>query len=143
MSELRLERQFAAAPQTVFEFITKEENLLKWWGPESMTIESMGLDFTKTGPWGSVMVNAEGGRYKVTGEVVKVEPDQAVELTWGWHDESDERGHESNVRLEVKSDGNGGTLFSLIHTNLPDEESVSNHNVGWTSSLKKLERMAA
>ena len=142
MSELRIERQFAASPQTVFDFITKKDNLLKWWGPESMSIEGDNLDFCKPGPWASVMVNAEGGRYKVTGEVVSVEPHEAVELTWAWHDENDDRGHESHVRFEVKNDGRGGSIFTLIHSNLADEESVTNHNMGWTSSFKKLERMA-
>ncbi len=141
MTELKLKRSFSASPETVFDFITKGENLLKWWGPEGMTVEGMSLDFTNPGPWGSVMVNAEGGRYKVTGEVTNVEPNSTVELTWGWHDENDDRGHESNVRFEVTGDGNGGSVFTLIHSNLPDEESVTNHNMGWTSSLKKLERM--
>ena len=143
MSELRIERNFAADPETVFAFVTKKENLLKWWGPEGMSIEADDLDFSKPGPWGSTMVNPEGGRYKVTGVVTKVDAPNAVELTWAWHDENDVRGHNSTVRLEVKSDGKGGTQFTVLHTGLLDEESVSNHNMGWTSALKKLERMAA
>lgn len=142
MSELRIDRHFAADPEAVFAFVTRQENLLKWWGPEGMSVETDGLDFTAKGPWGSTMVNPEGGRYKVTGEVIAIDPPQSVELTWAWHDENDARGHESKVRFEVASDGAGGTNFSLIHSGLADEESVTNHNMGWTSSLKKLERMA-
>ncbi len=143
MTDLTLERTFAADPKTVFDFVTKTENLLKWWGPEGMTVPEHELDFSKPGPWSSVMANAEGGRYKVTGEVLAVDPPNSVEFSWAWHDEADVRGHESLVRFEVKSDGSNGTHFSVIHAGLTDEESAENHNQGWTSALRKLERLAA
>jgi uncharacterized protein YndB with AHSA1/START domain len=91
----------------------------------------------------SVMINAEGGRYKVSGEVIQVDPPRSVEFTWGWHDENDARGHESQVRFEVEPNGSGGTLFRLIHSGLADDESAANHNEGWTSCLRKLERLAS
>ena len=142
MTELRLERHFKADPKTVYDFVTKAENLVKWWGPEGMHVPEGDLDLTKAGkPWSSVMVNAEGGRHKVTGEVVAVEPPESVEFTWAWHDENDERGHESTVRFEVKPDGGDGAIFTLIHSGLTDEESARNHEMGWTSSLRKLERL--
>ena len=142
MTDLTLERNFSADPETVFDFVTKTENLLKWWGPESMTLPEHQLDFSKAGPWFSVMANAEGGRYKVTGEVLAVDPPNSVEFSWAWHDENDVRGHESTVRFEVTSNGTGGTLFKVIHSGLADEESAANHNQGWTSTLRKLERLA-
>ena len=105
MSDLTLERTFAADPETVFSYVTEEENLLKWWGPEGMTVPEYVLDLTQPGPWSSVMVNAEGERYKVTGEVVAVDPPHSVELTWAWHDENEARGHESRFRFEVTPNG--------------------------------------
>lgn len=143
MSELRLERSFAADPETVFGFVTKAEHVAKWWGPEGMTLPEKRLDLTKPGPWMSVMMNADGKRFKVTGEVVAVDPPKFVEITWAWHDENDMRGHESTVRFEVRPDGKGGTHFMLIHSGLSDEEAAKNHEMGWTSSLRKLERLAA
>lgn len=143
MTELKIERHLTADPDTVFAFVTQSEHLLKWWGPEGVTIAEGRLDFTTTGPWSSVMVNAEGTRYKVTGEVLKVEAPNAIELSWGWHDENDQRGHESHVRFEVDGDGKGGSVFRLIHSGLADDDSAANHDVGWTSSLVKLERMAS
>ncbi len=143
MSELRIERSFDADPETVFAFVTQQDNLLKWWGPEGMSITDYKLDFTSNGAWKSTMVNAEGGKHKVSGEVTSIDPPHSVEFTWGWHGEDDERGHDSKVRFEVKPNGSGGTDFALIHIGLADEESSQNHNIGWTSSLKKLERMAA
>ena len=142
MNEVRIERRFNAPPDRVFEFVTRPEHLVKWWGPEGMTIPEGDLDFTRQGAWWSVMANDDGGRYKVSGEVVLIDPPKAVEFTWAWHDDDDARGHESRVRLEVGGADEGGTLFKVIHTGLPDEESAINHKGGWNSSLNKLEQMA-
>lgn len=142
MTDLKLECRLPADVKTVFEFVTRAENLAKWWGPEGMSLPEKRLDFTRPGPWSSVMMNAEGKRFKVTGKVVAVDAPRSVELTWAWHDENDVRGHESKVRFEVRPDGAGASLFVLTHTGLPDEESAKNHEMGWTSSFRKLERLA-
>ena len=142
MNELKIEKNFAADVGTVFAFITETEHLLKWWGPEGMSVPIHDLDLSKPGAWTSTMVNSEGGKHKVSGEVLSVDPPNSVEFTWGWHDENDERGHNSVVRFEVRSNGEGGTSFKMIHSQLPDEESTNNHNIGWSSSFNKLERLA-
>ena len=143
MSNLKMERDFKAPPETVFAFLTQRSHILNWWGPEGMSLPEVNMDFTRPGPWSSVMMNAEGRRFKVTGKVVKIDPPKSVELTWAWHDEHDQRGHESRVRLEVKAGTAGGTHFTLLHSGLADEESAKSHESGWASALRKLERMAA
>ena len=143
MSKLRLERVFPADAKTVFAFVTRPENLAKWWGPEGVSLPSYKLDFTKPGAWSSEMLNADGKRFKVTGKVVAVDAPKSVELTWAWHDEDGVRGHESRVRFEITPQGAKGAKFTLVHSGLRDEESQRTHNMGWTSSLKKLERLAA
>jgi uncharacterized protein YndB with AHSA1/START domain len=142
MSKLRIERRLPADARTVFDFVTRSENLARWWGPEGMTLPEKRLDFTRPGPWSSVMMNAEGKRFKVTGVVIAVKRPISVELTWAWHDENDRRGHESHVRFEIRPDGASACVFVLTHSGLPDEESVKNHTMGWASSLNKLERLA-
>ena len=77
MSELIIERNFAAKPKAVFEFITKGEHLHKWWGPEGITIAENDLDFTEIGPWSSVMVNADGKRALGPGDI-----DAAITCLW-------------------------------------------------------------
>lgn len=143
MSNLKMERDFKASPETVFAFLTQSSHILNWWGPEGMSLPEVNMDFTRPGPWSSVMMNGEGRRFKVTGKVVKIDPPKSVELTWAWHDEHDRRGHESRVRLEVKAGNSGGTHFTLLHSGLADEESAKSHESGWASALRKLERMAA
>lgn len=143
MADLNLTRHFAANPERVFEAISRPEVLLQWWGPEGLRVEPDTLDFTRLGPWGSVMINAEGARYKVTGQVTHVDPPRSVGFTWAWHDDDDQRGPESHVTFTVEPDGSGGTLFRLSHVDLADEDAVANHNTGWSSSLNKLDALFA
>jgi len=142
MTDLIITRNFPADPATVYAFVTKEKHLTDWFGPEGMTVADYQLDLGQTGPWRATMMNAEGQKYKVSGEVKKVSPPDMVEFTWGWHDEADQRGADSTVRFEIDSDGKGGTEFRLVHKGLADQESADNHNVGWTSSFVKLQRLA-
>ncbi|WP_324754117.1 SRPBCC domain-containing protein [Roseovarius sp. Pro17] len=140
MSTLTLERTFPHPPEHVFSYLTEPKNLLKWWRPESMSMKEHNLDFSRPGPWSSTLINAEGGLHKMSGNVVAVDPPRSVEFTWGWHDDADQRGAESRVRFEVHP-AKGGSLFRLIHSGLPSDESAQNHGKGWTSTLKKLERL--
>lgn len=141
MPDLRLERRYATTPERLFALISEAAHLLKWWGPEGLHIPEGDLDFTRTGPWWSVMQNAEGQRYKVSGQVTHVNPPNSVGFTWGWHDDDDQRGAESHVTLTVKADGDGALLV-LDHRDLATEEAARNHEAGWSSSFNKLAVLA-
>ncbi|OAO04429.1 hypothetical protein A8B75_07360 [Sphingomonadales bacterium EhC05] len=138
MADLEITRHFAASPKIVFAFVTRPEHLAQWWGPEGIHLGEHDLDFTRLGPWGSVMHGDEGATYKVTGQVLAIEEGQSVSFTWAWHDEADVRGDESRVTFSVYADGKGGTDFVMLHSGLPDDDSANNHEDGWTSSLVKL-----
>lgn len=142
MAELKIDRTLKADRAKVFEFVTKGEHLVKWWGPEGMSVPDHTLDFTKVGPWHSVMENADGKQFKVSGNVTSVNAPHSVAFTWAWHDENDTRGNDTHVTISLTARADGGTDFMLYHTDLVDEESAANHLHGWTSSLVKLERLA-
>jgi uncharacterized protein YndB with AHSA1/START domain len=135
-----MECEFAASPQKVFDFVSKTEHLLKWWGPENTTLPEHRLAFDRRGPWMTVMQNADGQRFKVSGQVTHVDPPNSIGFTWAWHDENDKRGVESHVTIRLVPAQNGGTRLHLSHVDLPDE-SVASHEQGWTSTLRKLERL--
>jgi transketolase C-terminal domain/subunit len=59
----------------------------------------------------------------------------------GWYVKDDARGRESLVRFEVSADPKGAR-FVVIHSGLADEDSATHHTIGWTSLLRKLERLA-
>lgn len=143
MSELTLERQFTVAPETLFDFVTREEHLKTWMGPATMRCIEIDMNLTQGARWHAVIENSEGQTYKMSGIVTETDAPNWVDFTWGWHDENDVRGHESNVRFHVASDGKQGSIFRIIHSNLPDTEAAESHTAGWTSSLTKLEALLA
>ncbi|WP_372573462.1 SRPBCC family protein [Ruegeria jejuensis] len=138
MSELRLERHYPISAKKLFAWVSDPDKLLKWWGPEGLHVPEHDLDFTRKGPWYSVMVNDEGQRYKVSGHVTHVDPPKSVGFTWGWHDDADARGAESHVTLTVEGTEDGARLI-LDHRDLSDADIAANHEKGWISSLRKLD----
>jgi uncharacterized protein YndB with AHSA1/START domain len=143
MTDVVLERLLPADCDRVFEFVSRHENLLSWWAPEGSTIPDETLDFTRRGPWHSVFINADGRRYKVSGQVTRVEKPNLVAFTWGWHDADDVRGRETHVMIELIPEGPAQTRLVLRHADLPDEDGRQAHARGWTSSLGKLETALA
>ncbi|MFT5870076.1 MAG: hypothetical protein ACI8TF_002190 [Paracoccaceae bacterium] len=143
MTDLAIERVLKAPPATVFAYLTQSDHLLKWWGPEGMSVKEHNLDLSQQGvAWFSTLVNAEGGLHNMSGVVTEINAPHSVEFTWGWHDEDGNRGAETRVRMAVRPTGDGGTLLELMHYGLADDEIAANHNRGWSSALIKLERMA-
>lgn len=138
MADLKLERDFPVTPEVLFEWISDGARLLQWWGPEGIHVPEHDLDFSRTGPWYSVMKNDDGQTFKVSGHVTHVDPPNSVGFTWAWHDDQDQRGAESHVTFSVMSNGSGSRLV-LDHRELADAEAAANHEQGWTSSLRKLE----
>lgn len=136
---LTLERRFSAPVQTVWDFITRPENMVLWWGHDGWTLESHELDFTRQGPWHAFMRSAEGNSFNVSGAVTEVAPPDHVTFTWAWHDADGNRGHESEVTFSVRAAGDV-TLFTLRHVGLQDAETATSHEGGWTAVLRRLER---
>jgi uncharacterized protein YndB with AHSA1/START domain len=139
MTDLTLERHFPVAPEIVFAHVTQQEHLREWMGPVTMRCIDIDMNLVAGAKWYAVIENSEGQTHKMSGQVTQTDPPRTVDFTWGWHGENDTRGHESNVRFQVETDGGKGSIFRLIHTNLPDEEAAENHTKGWTSTLTKLE----
>ncbi|MFD3191608.1 SRPBCC domain-containing protein [Sedimentitalea sp. HM32M-2] len=140
MADLHLERAFDLPANELFDWITRADKLLQWWGPEGMHVPEGDLDFSRTGPWYSVMQNADGQRYKVSGQVTHLEPPHGLGLTWAWHDDTDTRGAESHVTLRVVATETGSRLI-IDHRDLGDDAQADSHEKGWVSTLNKLSRL--
>lgn len=140
MTDLRLQRDYKVTPERLFAAVTSRAELLQWWGPEGMDVPEDDMDFTRTGPWYSVMRNSEGQRYKVSGHVTHVSPPKSVGFTWAWHDDKDARGAESHVTFTIEKTDTGARLV-IDHRELGDDEISANHESGWSSSLRKLDAL--
>ena len=137
---LILERAFDATPQKVFDFVTKKENLLEWWGPENCHVDENNLDFTTVGPYFFVMVAPNGGRAKINGNVLAVDPPYMVEFDMSMPGD-EECLRMSVVKFVVEANSSGGTDFTLTQTGLTSEEITFNRTNGWVSTLSRLEKL--
>jgi uncharacterized protein YndB with AHSA1/START domain len=77
------------------------------------------------------------GRDIARGEVVAIEPNKRIVLSWGWEGE----GHpippgSSEVAITLAPDGDG-TIVRLTHTGLP-AAAVKDHADGWGLFLPRL-----
>ena len=127
--ELRID----ANPETVFEFFTNPDKMVRWKGRAAT------LDPRPGGVY-RIEMNAET---IVAGEYVEVDPPHRLVFTWGW-----EGGYastppgSSTVEITLTPDGDG-TLVRLVHSGLPNAESVAAHADGWDMYLGRLSIAAA
>jgi uncharacterized protein YndB with AHSA1/START domain len=140
MTVLTMERLFPSAPEKVFAFLTKTEHLLKWWGPEGVTIAEHTLDFTEPGSWWAIMVSPQGHPHKVGGEIKVVEPPNYVELTLGHYGPDGTYGDVSTLSFRVTAEG-AGSKFTLTQTGLNPDYIADIRDKGWASALLRLERL--
>lgn len=147
-TQLEFIRDYPVTLDRLWQAVTAPDQIVQWFGPEGVDLESCTMDFTKTGPWDCVMRGRESGDiFHVSGQVTHVRPPEngegSVGFTWAWHDsDSGVRGRESHVIFEVSSH-EGKARFRLVHRNLANEESAQGHSRGWLSTLNKLDRLFA
>ncbi|WP_270725428.1 SRPBCC family protein [Shimia sp. Alg240-R146] len=137
MTDARLERDFPVTPDRLYAAVTNPAEVSRWWGPEGMTLGDHTLEFTKLGPWHSVIQGDEGRTMKMSGQITSLDPPKSVGFTWAWHDENDARGHESHVTFTIVETTDGAKLI-IDHRDLQDEDQAQGHSRGWTSTLNCL-----
>ena len=139
MPDICLERIFKVSPERLFEVLSSHAMLIQWWGHDGMTLPEEHLDFSKLGPWHSVMLSNEGNRFKMSGQVTRIEPPNTIGFTWGWHDTDDQRGPESHVTFTVVETADGAKLI-IDHRELPTDEIAARPASGWAGPMARLER---
>jgi uncharacterized protein YndB with AHSA1/START domain len=132
-SVVEQEVRIDADPETVFEFFTDPEKMVRWKGREAE------LDARPGGIY-RVVIN---DRATARGEYVEVDPPRRIVFTWGWEgDESPVAPGSSTVEIELLPDA-GGTIVRLLHRDLPDERQREQHAHGWGHFLARLSEAAA
>lgn len=121
-----------APPETVFEFFTDPQKMVRWMGVEADLDPQPGGRFR-------VKVN----KYVALGEYVEVDAPSRVVFTWGWENE-DMAFAPGSSTIEVTLEAeDGGTRLNFVHRDLPDETAVERHGDGWDNYLGRLEKVAA
>jgi uncharacterized protein YndB with AHSA1/START domain len=137
-----LERVLPASASRVFEMISQPQNMVRWWGHDEMIVPEHNLNFSKPGPWYSVMESPDGTRRKVSGEVTEVDPPRFIAFTWAWHDggPGGPRGTETRVTMEIDEIDQNRARMVLSHYDLGTDSARAGHTKGWLSIFEKLEK---
>jgi len=134
---LRLERDFRAPIERVFDAFTNPEYVRQWWGPEGLHTSVVEMDCREGGKWLTTMVGDEGVRYTVEGEYKLIERPNRLVYTWFWIEGAESHAPSTiDIRLTQIE---GGTRLTLVHSLFESIEERDDHSEGWTSSLNCLE----
>jgi len=60
-----------------------------------------------------------------------------TQLAWAWEDENGERGHETEVEVNLETT-QGGTRLVLLQRPFESGETRDRHGAGWSSSFARL-----
>jgi uncharacterized protein YndB with AHSA1/START domain len=139
---LRIERTFQAPAEAVFDAWTSEEVLRRWFsGQPGWETPEAEVDLRVGGAVRIVMRNpVEGEDHGGGGRYTEVDPPTRLAFTWTW--DRDDEGRETLIEIDFEEAG-GATTVRFTHAGLVDEESVRNHEEGWTVCFGNLERALA
>jgi uncharacterized protein YndB with AHSA1/START domain len=139
---LALKRRFKAPPAKVFAAWTDAEKIKRWMGPAGFTVPRAESDARVGGRYRFVMLSPQGETRVVGGIYREVVVNEKLVFTWAWDAAPGDEPYESLVTVRFKPD-DGGTLLTLTHERLFDDESRVGHEKGWNGALDKLEKFAA
>lgn len=137
---LRIERTFQAPAQKVFDAWTSEEVMRRWFHAEHdwETTEAK-VDLRPGGAVRVVMRDPhKDAEYGGGGAYTEIDPPTRLAFTWTW--DRDQR--QTLIELDFL-ENEGATTVLLTHRDLVDEESLRDHEDGWTKCLENLERAIA
>lgn len=127
MTDLVREILIDATPETIWPFLTKPSEIVRWHG----TVAE--LDPRPGGVY-RVLV---AGQFQSAGQYIEVVPHQKVVFTFGW----DQEGHpiragSTTVEISLHPEGDK-TRVRLVHYGLP-EDAMADHGRGWEHYLGRL-----
>ena len=138
--DLVITKTFDASPERVFNAWTNAKDIATWYGPEGFTNEVDAFDAKVGGAYRVAMHAPDGAVHTVVGTFKTIEPHTKLVLTWQWEGAPGAMGAETLVTVEFKDVG-GKTEMTMTHSGFPDDETKQSHNMGWSSSFNKLERV--
>jgi uncharacterized protein YndB with AHSA1/START domain len=136
---LTMERTFAAPPERVFDAFTSEEVMRRWWqaGSGWDTPEAK-VDLKIGGEIRVVMHDPEKeALYGARGRYTEIDRPSRLAFTWIWDDDREQV--EQMIEIDF-SEQDGKTLMRFTHRDLWDEETVVDHEDGWSKVFDNLGR---
>ena len=132
MTSLTLVRRIKAPPARIWAAITQPEQMMQWWSPDAGPTLSVIADVRPGGRFSVVFRLLNGDEHNPTGIYQEVVPEKKLVFTW---DLPPDLVSLVTFRLEPFE---GGTVVTLTHEQLPDEDARASHEQGWSGLLNKL-----
>ena len=129
-------------PETVFDYWIKPELFASWFGPENSEIPEYEIDPKVGGASTITVITDDCAQHKVSGVWQTIERPSRIAFTWGWHDDTEQRGHETEVTVTFEP-APGGTKLQLLQREFEDNDIATKHNFGWASSFNSLDAAIA
>lgn len=127
-------RRIRATPAKVWAAITEPELMMQWWGPDAGPTLNVVADVRPGGRFSVVFRLLNGDEHNPTGIYQDVIPEKLLAFTWDLPGTSNPKSLVT-FRLEPFD---AGTVLTLTHEHLPDEEASTSHEDGWNGLLDKL-----
>lgn len=127
-------RRIKAPPAKVWAAITQPDLMMQWWGPDAGPTLNVVADVHPGGRFSVVFRLLNGEKHNPTGFYQEVVPERRLVFTWELPGTQERK---SLVTFQLEP-SDGGTLLTLTHENLPDEDLRNSHEQGWNGLLDKL-----
>jgi uncharacterized protein YndB with AHSA1/START domain len=132
-------RRIKGKRDDVFAAWTDPKIFKRWWGPPGTTTTAAEIDARVGGAYRVTMRLPGGEVVYLNGKFLEVERPTKLVYTWAW-EEDEGIGPESRVTVAFAS-ADGETDVTVIHEQLPNEESRDRHSHGWIGCLDNLTEM--
>ena len=133
MYELTLNKRCNAPVARVFAAWSTADMIKSWFGPGTVVVTEAQVDFRVGGLYRLVMRHDDGATHIVYGTYRQIVPNERLRFSWQWE------GSEAVTEVELTfRAADQQTDLTLVHRELPTEESRDKHNEGWQGCLVKL-----
>jgi uncharacterized protein YndB with AHSA1/START domain len=139
VSEVRIERTFAASAEEVFDAWTSPEVMARWLhcGADWATPVAE-VDLRVGGGVRVVMRKPDGSQPEMAGEFKLIDRPRRLEMTWTFYDDP---ANLQMMELEFIELESGRTRAVLTNSRISTDERRESQNLGWNGCLDQLERM--
>lgn len=140
---LKVSRHIKASRERVFAAWTTPADIMKWLGGPGCNVTSAKMDLRVGGHYTFLVNKSCDGNEScggMTGQYREINPPSRLVFTWSPIKAANEEGFDTQVTVDLTEE-KGGTLVTITHEGFPNTEVCELHNIGWTASLEKLEKL--
>jgi uncharacterized protein YndB with AHSA1/START domain len=132
--QVSVRRRIDADPETVFEWWTLPEHLLRWWGPRPVVCDRAEVDLRVGGRYRLRHRLDDGTALWIEGSFEGIERPHLLAYTW----QSDRSPTIEHVRVNFLAVGKGVTEVIVTHSRIDDAAIARSHEMGWNGCLDSL-----